>query len=126
MAADTATKEKPDVKKKALAKRPEPATQVALGPVLTYEDLIRQADDFIKTGFLPTAIKTPQQAVAIVLMGRELGVPMMQSLREIYVVAGKPTLSGQMMLGLARSTREGLHPESQERRSPKGDQVDGR
>ncbi|MFZ4397663.1 MAG: hypothetical protein ACOYOU_18790 [Kiritimatiellia bacterium] len=55
----------------------------------------------IKSGFLPATIKTPAQAVAIVLTGRELGIPTMQALRQINVVQGKPTISPELMLCLA-------------------------
>ena len=64
-------------------------------------DTIRaQAADLVKSGFLPQAIKTPEQAVAIILTGRELGVPPMTALNGINVIQGKPTISPQLMLGL--------------------------
>lgn len=72
----------------------------------SYETMINQAKELIRTGFLPAAVDTPQKAVAIAQMGMELGLPMMASFREIYVVKGKPTLSGQSMLAMAWSTNE--------------------
>ena len=54
----------------------------------------------VKTGFLPQSIKTAEQAMAIILTGRELGIGMMAALNTINVVQGKPTISPQLMLAL--------------------------
>ncbi|HEY8562834.1 MAG TPA: hypothetical protein VIL74_20820 [Pyrinomonadaceae bacterium] len=59
-----------------------------------------QASMLIKSNFLPQAIKTPEQAVAIILTGRELGIGTMQALNTINVISGKPTVSPQLMLAL--------------------------
>lgn len=60
----------------------------------------QQAHDLVKTGFLPQSIKTPEQALAIILTGRELGIPAMAALNTINVISGKPTVSPQLMLAL--------------------------
>ena len=65
-----------------------------------------QAASLIKTGFLPGHIKTPEQAVAVALIGRELGVPMMQALRKIFVIQGTPALAAELMLALAERTNK--------------------
>lgn len=54
----------------------------------------------LKSGFLPPSIKTPEQAIAIILTGRELGIGTMQALNNITVIQGKPTVSPQLMLAL--------------------------
>jgi len=54
----------------------------------------------VKTGFLPQAIKTPEQAIAIILTGRELGIGTMAALNTINVIQGKPAVSPQLMLAL--------------------------
>lgn len=54
----------------------------------------------VKTGFLPQTIKTPEQAIAIVMTGRELGIGAMAALNTINVIQGKPTISPQLMLAL--------------------------
>lgn len=61
-----------------------------------------QAATLVQTGFLPAAIKTPEQAVAIIMTGRELGIPTMAALRSIDVIQGKPSVSPQLMLALIR------------------------
>lgn len=54
----------------------------------------------IKSGMLPQGVKSPEAAVAIILKGRELGVPPMQALSHIHVISGKPTLSAELMLAM--------------------------
>lgn len=58
------------------------------------------AASLVPTGFLPESIKTPEQAVAVMLKGRELNVPPMYALSNIAIVKGKPTVSAEMMLAL--------------------------
>lgn len=70
--------------------------------------LKQQATELIRSGFLPSGIKTPEQAVAIILKGRELGIPPMQALSHIHVINGKPTMSAELML--AQIMR--LHPKT--------------
>jgi hypothetical protein len=53
-----------------------------------------------QTGFLPDAIKTPGQAMAVVLAGRELGLGIMSSLRGIGIIKGKVSISAATQLGL--------------------------
>ena len=62
--------------------------------------MLDMAAQLVPTGFLPTTIRTPQQAVAIMLKGRELGVPPMYALSNIVIVNGKPSISAEMMLAL--------------------------
>ena len=50
--------------------------------------------------FLPNSIRTPQQAATIVLKGRELGIPAMQSFSHIHVIEGKPSCSAELQLAL--------------------------
>lgn len=66
--------------------------------------LREQAAMLIKTGFLPAHLRTPEQAVAVVLIGRELHVPMMQALRKVFVIEGTPALASELMLALAERT----------------------
>lgn len=63
--------------------------------------MMEMSKTLIASGFLPTSIKTPAQAVAIMMMGRELQIPPMQALRQINVIQGKPTMSVELMLSLA-------------------------
>lgn len=52
----------------------------------------------VKSGLLPTSIKTPEAAMIIMLKGRELGIPAMQAFSHIHVINGKPAMSAELML----------------------------
>ena len=76
-------------------------TLATITPTDTEYAIMRsQAESLVKTGFLPQAIKTPEQALAIMLTGRELGIPAMAALNTINVIQGKPAISPQLMLAL--------------------------
>ena len=62
--------------------------------------LKEQAEMLVTTGFLPAAIKSANQAVAIILKGRELGIPAMYALSNIVVIGGKPAANAELMLAL--------------------------
>lgn len=52
------------------------------------------------SGMFPESCRTPEGAFVILTKGRELGLPMMQSVTEICVVKGKVQLSAALMQGL--------------------------
>lgn len=65
-----------------------------------YKMMVHQAKALVGTGFLPDAIRTPEQALAIMMKGRELGIPPMYALSNIVVIKGKPTANAELMLAL--------------------------
>lgn len=68
--------------------------------------LVADLAPLIGTDFLPRQIDTPHKALAIVLKGRELGIPPMEALAQLYVVNGRVAMQAQLMLALiARSGR---------------------
>ena len=80
----------------------------ALAPVSSLPDkdewgtIFGMAQQLVPTGFLPKAVDTPQKAAAIMLKGRELGIPPMYSLSNIAVIQGKPTANAELMLALVK------------------------
>lgn len=54
----------------------------------------------IQSKLIPSSISTPEQAIIIMLKGRELGIPPMQAFSSIAVVNGKPTMSSELMLSM--------------------------
>ncbi len=66
---------------------------------LNFDQLLRLAAELVPTGFLPRHIKTPGQAVAIILTGRELGMGPMRALRSLQMVEGKVIESADSQLG---------------------------
>jgi hypothetical protein len=65
-----------------------------------WQTMLGMADQLVKSGLLPSSIRTPQAAVAIILKGRELGVPAMYALSNIVVIQGKPAANAELMLAL--------------------------
>lgn len=57
-----------------------------------YQTMREQAADLIASGYLPKAIDKPEKAVAIIMLGRELGMGPWQSFTSIDVIQGRPTL----------------------------------
>lgn len=72
----------------------------------TIDELKQRAEILVKSGILPNSIRTAETAIAVAMTGRELGLPMMESFRSIYVIQGTPTLRPQTMLALIH--RSGL------------------
>ena len=58
------------------------------------------ADVLIASKMLPAAIDTPAKALALMIMGREIGLGPFESCRSIYTINGKPTLSAELMQSL--------------------------
>ena len=80
--------------------------QTNLEIVRSVDDLLRLGTILVKSGLLPTSVKTPEAAAAIILKGRELHIGAMEALSSINVIQGKPITSPQLMLALARRTGE--------------------
>lgn len=64
-----------------------------------FSALMEMADMLVKSQFLPKAINTGPKALAIILAGRELGMPPMLALRSIHIIEGKPVLAADSLLG---------------------------
>lgn len=65
-----------------------------------WQVLTQQANALVASGFLPPSVNNPQKAIAIMTLGRELGVGAWAALSSINVIQGKPTVSPQLMLAL--------------------------
>lgn len=79
----------------------EPATPalqaIANNPTATeLATLERLAGLLYRSGFCK-GVRTAEQAVVLVLLGREVGLPAMQALALIHVIEGKPTASVHLM-----------------------------
>lgn len=67
-------------------------------PETPIQDLMLLAKGLVSSGLIP--VRKPEQALAIILQGRELGIGPMAALNNINVIQGKPTVSPQLMLAL--------------------------
>ena len=56
----------------------------------------------VNSGLTPDSVKSPNDAMLIIIQGAELGLAPMQSLRNIHVIKGKPSLSAKLKVALVR------------------------
>lgn len=70
----------------------------------TMDEAARLAQTAAASGLF--AVRRPEEALVILLTGRELGLGAMASLRGIYVVSGRPVLSADLLVACVR--RSGL------------------
>lgn len=64
--------------------------------------------DAHESGMLPTAIKNPKAAAIIALKARELNIPYMVGFSHIHIINGKPSMSAELLVGLARKNLPGF------------------
>lgn len=83
----------------ALTPRPEPPRFTVPAPI-AWESEIRGATFLVKSGLCPSAIKTPEAALFVILAGRDLGLSPVASLRNISVIQGKIEVAADMQLAL--------------------------
>lgn len=86
------------------APTPAPKPRVAVGrPQGDLEETFRLAQALAQSNLLPSALKgKPSDVLVSVLYGQELGIAPMQAIQSIYVVQGRPTISAQLWVALAR------------------------
>lgn len=82
----------------------KPRAEVALGGRQTsFDPMYRLAQNLAQSDLLPKDLKGKAANVLIVMMyGQELGLSPVQSLQGIYVVNGRPSMSGQLWFSLIR------------------------
>ena len=73
-----------DVGGRAIATRDE-------GDIGGFNQLVDAGNRMVKTGFLPDHIRTGEQFAAIVLVGREMGIPTMRAIRSLQIIKGNVT-----------------------------------
>jgi hypothetical protein len=72
----------------------------------SFAEAMQIARALVESRLMSGSIKSPEAAFVIIATGRELGLSMMQSLRGIHIIEGKPTLSADAMAGLCKSRRD--------------------
>jgi|SRR5579872_1049624 len=83
----------------------EPLWMALFDPAL-FATMKQMASIMLKSGFLPKALRTEEQVITILIKGRELELPPMESLSSIQVIDGKPAVSPQLMLALINRSGE--------------------
>lgn len=97
-----------ETKEVALAPKPHHVTDVYIPSQSDWNFMVQWGKQAIMTGMLPPSIKSAEAAAIIILKGRELGLSFMTSIAHIHVVNGKPTMSAELIQGLARKNLPGL------------------
>ena len=70
------------------------------------DEIWRFAETVIASGMAPKGITNAAAATITIQMGMELGLPPMASLQNIAAINGRPSIWGDAMLGVVRSTGE--------------------
>ncbi len=73
-----------------------------------WKQMLSFGETALRSGLLPSGIKTKEAAAIVALKARELDMPFMVGLAHIHVINGKPTLSAELMVSLARRNLPGL------------------
>lgn len=76
--------------------------EASLAPKTAWQSRMAQWDAMIKTGLLPSQIKTPQQAEVIARTGEEMGMGPMRAFKALIVIKGKASLGAEGVMGLIR------------------------
>lgn len=85
-----------------------PSASLAFEPS-DIDGAIRLANILIASRLMPEALRTPEAAFAVIMTGRELGLTTMQSIRSIHVIKGKPVMSADLMIALAKRSPECIY-----------------
>lgn len=73
----------------------------ALEPA-TFQETMQVAQVIAQSGIVPSSLRKPEAIVAAVMLGRDLGLSTMQSIRGIHVIEGKPTLAADTIVGVCK------------------------
>lgn len=86
----------------------------------TFEDVWRFATVIAQTPFAPRDFKTPESIAVAIAYGLELGLSPMQSLQNVAVINGKPSVYGDGMVAIVRAS--GLLADMRENTAGEGDE----
>lgn len=69
----------------------------------TFQEVVDLAKVLSGANIIPSALRgKPNDVAAIVLHGASLGIDAMSAIRSMHIIEGKPTLSADLMVGLAK------------------------
>lgn len=70
-----------------------PSTQV------NFDSDMKVAQMLVKSGYVPKDVSRPEQVLFLMLLGRDMGLSPVQSLRHVRMIQGRPELSADIQLG---------------------------
>ena len=71
----------------------------------TFEGMYRIADLFWQAGLVPAGVDSPAKMMVALMAGSEIGLSPTQSIQNVMVINGRPSVWGDAALGLVRSSR---------------------
>lgn len=71
-----------------------------------FDENMKFAKTLINSKLLPPGLDSPEKVLVIMLKAKELNIPTMEALQSINIISGKTSLSGQLMLAMARRSGE--------------------
>jgi hypothetical protein len=82
--------------------QPRPPVSI-VGPMSGLDQAWRMSQALAQSALLPAALRgKPNDVLVTILYGQEVGLSPMQALQAIYVVNGRPSMSGQLWLAKVR------------------------
>ena len=88
--------------------QPRERAPVLIGPrgvqITDMDSLWRFAQYVVKSGFAPKGMQTAEAVFIAIEMGLEVGLPPMAAIQNIAVINGRPSIYGDAMLGICRSS----------------------
>jgi hypothetical protein len=86
-----------------IARREDKVAVAVGGPIASLDEAYRLSQALATANLMPNTLRgKPADVLAILLYGQDLGLSPMQAVQGIYVVNGRPSLSAQTWLALAR------------------------
>lgn len=75
----------------------------------TLADELRVCDTLVRAGMVPESLNTPQKLFGARQLCRELDLPVMSAIRQVYVINGSPALWGDTPLAIVRRSGKLKH-----------------
>lgn len=94
--------ERDEAKMMLVRHQPAPAP-TALPSAAEWKAAMAMAESICQTNFVPSSYRgKPDEVLAAILAGRELGIGPMQALKDIHMIDGRPALAAHLQLAMLR------------------------
>jgi hypothetical protein len=81
-----------------------------MGGIPYFEEYLKLAERICKTAMVPAALRNrPDEVLAVVMYGAELGIGPMQAMQQVNFIEGKPSMAPELMRALIRTAGHKLN-----------------
>jgi hypothetical protein len=81
-----------------------------VGGIPYFEEYLKLAERICKTAMVPSALRNrPDEVLAVVMYGAELGIGPMQAMQQVNFIEGKPSMAPELMRALIRTAGHKLN-----------------